>query len=361
MSKIKLKPSIIIKDVGGSYILKDKNGDKNSYFKVSGDYLHLISTLKNGLDMNEILNQEANLDRACVMKFFKALADLNLIDGQDVTGIRKVPNPGVRTKSFLLSLLRIKVFQFNPDHLLTWMYTNLRLSFFYRLSFLVPAFIFSLVMLVLLAAHGFFSFSTHSPEQKIVYFFLFYLFLSLGILIHELAHSMTCKHWGGEVKSLGFLLYYFLPAGFSDVSDSYIFDKFKRISVLLAGPLTTVFIGLWLGGIWLFTEKGSFINTIFYSLALVSFLSPLFSLNPLLKFDGYYLLTEFVGIENLRRRSFNYLKTSIKSVLPYRKKTSTLPRIPRKEKMIYLIYGLISGLYSLFFLFFSIYKLICLL
>lgn len=361
MLKVKLKPGIIIKEVGGSHILKYQNGVKSSYFKVSGDYLNLISELQHGVDIHEILNQEANWNKAYVINFVSALADLNLLDDQEAIGIRKVPNLAGKMKIFLFFVLRIKVFQFDPDRLLTWIYTHLKLSFLYRLSFLVPAFIFSLVMFVLLAAEGFFSFSTDKPEQKIVYYFLYYIFFALGILIHELAHSMTCKHWGGEVKSLGFLLYYFLPAGFSDVSDSYLFDKFKRISVLLAGPLTTIFIGLWLGAIWLVTVKGSFIKNIAYSLALVSIVAPLFSLNPLLRFDGYYLLTEFFGIENLRRRSFNYLKTSIKSVLPYRKKASTLPRIPRKEKIIYLVYGIISGLYSLSFLFFSIYKLICLL
>jgi Zn-dependent protease len=357
MLRVKLKPGVIIREIDGACILKETDGQKRSYFKVSGGQLNLLSRLQNGMDVQEMINQATDGDKASALSFVTRLADLNLLDGVARDHLQKVPPLGMRIIGKLFSLLRIKIFQFDPDRLLAWMHDNLRLGFFYKPSFLVPAFAFSIIMVVLLFSEGFFSFSPSLPEKGIGYFVLFYFFLALGIFVHELAHSMTCKHWGGEIKSLGFLLYYFLPAGFSDISDSYLFNKFRRISVVLAGPLTTLFIGLWLGGIWLITEKGTLLNYMLYYFTLISILAPLFSLNPLLKFDGYFILAEIVGIENLRRNSFNYLKILMKRVF---KNTVKPPALTRKERTTYLIYGLVSGVYSVIFLSFSICKLISL-
>ncbi len=354
MLRIKLKSGTLISEVEGAYILKYKEEEKSSYFKVSRDYSHLLSRLQLGLDLHEIIGQQSNGEKATVMAFITKLSDFGLLEGRDPVRIQRPQSLSLRIKSALSSLLKIKIFQFDPDRLLTWMYNHLRLDIFYRLSFLIPAFAFSFVMLGVLYLQDFFLISAPLPSQKLAYSIVFYLFLALGMIVHELAHSITCKRWGGEVRSLGFLVYYFMPAGFSDISDSYLFDKFKRISVLLAGPLTTVFIGLWLGGIWLVTETGTFINSLAYYLTLLSILGPLFSLNPLLKFDGYYLLTEIVSVENLRGRSFGYLKDLLKYLLLHQDMVS-LP--PKKEKVIYIVYGTISGFYSIAFLSFALYRL----
>lgn len=353
MLRIKLKPDILIKEVEGVYILKNKGAKKNSYVKVSPDYLPLILRIQAGIDVEELFNQDK--DKGALIQFINALAQLNLLEGQRPPFQRVSPFL-IRLKTFLFSLLAIKLFQFDPDRFISWLYLKFKLRFFYRLYFLIPAFAFSIIMLAILFCNNFFSFSYSLPPQRAVFSLLFYLFLSLGMFVHELAHGVTCKHWGGEVKRLGFMLYYLVPAAFSDISDSYLFNKFRRISVLIAGPLTSIFIGLWLGGIWLFTERGSFVNLLFYSLAWLSIFAPLFSLNPLLKFDGYYLLTEFLGMENLRGRSYIYLTSLFKKLSSKDTRPSLEFRL--QERLIYLLYGGISIIFSVAFLLFIINRLV---
>lgn len=188
----------------------------------------------------------------------------------------------------------------------------------------------------------FYTFTHKSAYDLWIFWFL--LFVVSGV--HEFGHGLTCKHYGGEVHRMGLLLIYFSPAFFTDCSDMYLFDQTRK-------RLWTIFAGIWielvmcsLGTlIWFFSPPGSFIGDLGYKLLLLTGVSGIFfNLNPLMKYDGYYALSQYTQIDNLREDSFDYLKAWVKRYLLFQK--TDLPPVGRRKRWIFLLYGTGAFLYS---------------
>lgn len=126
-------------------------------------------------------------------------------------------------------------------------------------------------------------------------------------LVHELSHGLAIKAWGGEVREIGIMLLWFFPCPYVDGTAAAIFpDKRKRALVAAAGimaELTLAAIGLL---VFLNVEPG-LVRTMALDVMLVGTVSTLLANgNPLLKFDGYYVLEDWVEIPNLATRSQRY-------------------------------------------------------
>ncbi|MFB1036718.1 MAG: M50 family metallopeptidase, partial [Sinobacterium sp.] len=176
--------------------------------------------------------------------------------------------------------------------------------------------------------------------------------IALGaIAIHECGHGLTCKHFGGDVHEMGFLLLAFQPCLYCNVNDAWLFeDKWQKIYVALAG----VWVELLLAGIsafvWLLVDVGNPIGFIAYVLMTIgTATSLLVNLNPLLKFDGYYILTDVLEIPNLRQNSISWFSWTLKTRLLGMDDEAPLSPSPR-ERRVYLIYGALVTLYMIFIL-----------
>ena len=171
------------------------------------------------------------------------------------------------------------------------------------------------------------------------------LLLGLGA-IHEFGHGLTCKHFGGDVHQMGFMLIYFTPAFFTDTTDSVLYDRSSRRQwVLFAG----IWIELVICGIcvfvWRFSQPGSFINDLAYKAMLLSGIQgALLNLNPLIKADGYYALSEFLHVDNLREEAFTFLRTGAQKYIL--REEVELPAATRRLRRIYTVFGLAAILYS---------------
>src|SRR5215470_10154378 len=171
------------------------------------------------------------------------------------------------------------------------------------------------------------------------------LLLGLGC-IHEFGHGLTCKHFGGDVHQMGFLLIYFTPAFFTDTTDILLFDRgLRRLWVIFAG----IWIGLTLSGIsaliWHFTAPGSVINDLAYKMLLLSGIQgTLVDLNPLIKADGYYALAQILDIDNLREDSFAFLRAAGRKYLL--REDMDLPPTSRRLRRIYGVFGIAAIIYS---------------
>ena len=141
--------------------------------------------------------------------------------------------------------------------------------------------------------------------KKPGYILLFYLIVSTIMTIHEFAHAVTCRRFKGEVTEMGFMLLYFIPCFYTDVSDIYLMKKkSQRIAVIVAGPLVELTLWGVFTTLYFFLPKESTISDIFYIVMLTSGLkSILVNFNPMIKVDGYYLLEEILGVHNLMERS----------------------------------------------------------
>jgi len=170
-----------------------------------------------------------------------------------------------------------------------------------------------------------------------------------SIALHEFAHAVTCRHYGGEVREMGFLLLFFMPCFYADLSDAWLFPKkARRMAVTWAGPVMQFFTFAVAVLVWRVTVPGTFPNTFAHLIVLVAGLGVLFNFNPLIKLDGYYLLSDWVEIANLRRKSFDYLGNWLKRVVlgwPI-----AAIEADRRHRRIFLSYAILATLYSVFLL-----------
>jgi len=134
--------------------------------------------------------------------------------------------------------------------------------------------------------------------------------------LHELGHGLATKVWGGEVHEVGVILLALIPVPYVDASSAGTFpEKRRRMVVGAAGMMVELFLAalaLWL---WLNTEPG-LIHSMAHNTLLIGSVSTLFfNGNPLLRFDGYYVMTDAIGMPNLATRSNQYLGYLVKRYL----------------------------------------------
>src|SRR4030095_7720188 len=123
-------------------------------------------------------------------------------------------------------------------------------------------------------------------------------------LIHEFAHVLTLHRFGGRVREMGLTTVAFCPCFYCDITDSYLLPhKYQRIAVALAGPFAQAVAGA-LASMWLFLARPENAPLRFAraSTSLVVLLS-IANLFPFARTDGYYILTELLGLPNLRRQA----------------------------------------------------------
>jgi len=181
------------------------------------------------------------------------------------------------------------------------------------------------------------------------YVILYGLFFGIGS-IHELGHGLTTKAFGGEVREIGGMVLYFSPALFCNTNDAWTFEsRARRLWVTFAGPWIEMLVGSIAAIVWITTEPGTFVNT----LAFLTFLSGgimavLANMNPLLPLDGYYALSDWLEIPNLRRRAFEYMAWVGKK---YGLGMDVAePGVTPRERRVFVAYGTAALLYSALFL-----------
>lgn len=128
----------------------------------------------------------------------------------------------------------------------------------------------------------------------------------MGIVkvLHEFGHGLSCKHHGGECHELGAMLLVFTPALYCNVSDSWMLpNKYHRAFIGAAGMYVELFLASIATFVWWFSQPGM-INHIALSVMFICSVSTLvFNGNPLLRFDGYYILMDLLEIPNLRQKA----------------------------------------------------------
>ncbi len=141
--------------------------------------------------------------------------------------------------------------------------------------------------------------------------FMFYQFVVLApvIVIHELAHGVALVHYGGNPGEIGTGLFYFGPMFYVDATDYFNLPRRQRIMVMWAGNLTTVLIGAILFLSRFLVQYPAAIGAILNMAAFWCFYSTLWNLAPPFETDGYYMLTDILGLPELKRDGFAYLKS----------------------------------------------------
>ncbi|MEO1524188.1 MAG: hemolysin D [Planctomycetota bacterium] len=135
---------------------------------------------------------------------------------------------------------------------------------------------------------------------------------TMGIVkvLHEFGHGLSCKKFGGECHEIGFMLLVFTPCLYCNVSDSWMLpNKWKRVWIGAGGIYVEMILASIAAFIWFFTETGTTVNDLCLNMMFLNVVSTvLVNGNPLLRFDGYYILMDTLEIPNLRQKSTEVLK-----------------------------------------------------
>jgi putative peptide zinc metalloprotease protein len=186
--------------------------------------------------------------------------------------------------------------------------------------------------------------SVYSPQTITAGHVGVFVATAVGImLIHELGHAFACKYFGGEVPEIGFMLLYFQPAFYCDVSDAWTFpERRARFWVTAAGSWIQLVAAGVAALVWWIATPGTLVAEVSAAAMLVGgVVTLLTNMNPLLPLDGYYALSDLLDIPNLRQRASAHLwwwvrHTVFRLDLPE-------PQASQSERNILLIYGALSA------------------
>ncbi len=257
-----------------------------------------------------------------------------------------------KLRSQAIGIMYFKVRLFNPDRILAWIEPILR-----PLIGKIGLGLWFILMIAAIAAlvpewealvTGFDSAIAPSNWPAIMAMFV------LAKLVHETGHGVITKRFGGQVPEFGAMMLVLVPAPYVDASAAWGFgSKWRRMAVGAGGMIFELALASVAAFIWLNAANESLVKQLAYNLMLTASISTvLFNANPLMRFDGYYILSDLLEIPNLQQRSFSMLKYLAQKHL-YRVKNPIPPTGSVSEAWILVVYGIAAAAYRIF-LFFSI-------
>jgi putative peptide zinc metalloprotease protein len=247
---------------------------------------------------------------------------------------------------YLLSPLSIRIPLFDPDRLLErW------LPWYRPLFGWVGAIVWCVVVgLALFTAAAHWTELTEDVTDRVLApqnLLLLWLTFPVVKLLHEFGHACATRAWGGEVHEMGIMILVLMPIPYVDATAASAFrETQRRVVVGAAGMIVELFIAALALFLWLEAEPG-ITRAVLYDVMLIAGISTvLFNANPLLRFDGYYMLADVTQIPNLRARANQYLgylaETRLFGVqLPEFEAT-------RGERRWFLFYAVASFIYRVF-------------
>lgn len=188
----------------------------------------------------------------------------------------------------------------------------------------------------------YYNFTAKGFSDLVEFWFLF----GAMAFIHETAHGLTCKHYGAKVEKMGFILMYFAPTFYCDVTQIWIYGgRWERVATVIAGIWADLMICVVATIVWWATPVGMPSHDFAYKVMMITGIGvSLLNLNPLIKLDGYYLFSELSGEVDLKERSTAYVSSWL------RRNVFRLPVelefVSRRRRVFYLVYALLSGVYS---------------
>ncbi|HEX4495512.1 MAG TPA: hypothetical protein VIE43_07595 [Thermoanaerobaculia bacterium] len=195
------------------------------------------------------------------------------------------------------------------------------------------------------------TFKASVPQMKVVLpwsqLAVLYLLVILCGLFHELGHATACARFGAPHGGVGFGLYLVFPAFYADVTKAWRLPPRQRAIVDLGGLYFEAFLVILIGALAHFTG-----NALWYQLFwIVTFLMA-FTLNPVFKLDGYWLLVDLSGLRNLHRRVGQSLVAFFRKLTG--KPGPPLEPLGRSRSVILGLYMLLSAAFCLLIVFLTV-------
>ena len=262
----------------------------------------------------------------------------------------------------LTNVLAIRYRGFDPDRLLGW------LNGYFGWFFSLPAFVATLLLWLAALVLVFTQFETF--QNKLPSFTSFFassnwiwlaLVLAVTKILHEFGHGLACKRYGGECHEMGLMLLVLTPCLYVNVSDSWLLNnKWKRAMIAAAGIYVELILASLAVFVWWFSHPG-LVNQLALNVVFICSVSTvLFNANPLLRYDGYYVLSDLTEIPNLRSKATAILQRACGSVF-LGMETRSDPFLPTRKQWFFAIYSVAAASYRwliTFSIFWFVYRLL---
>ncbi len=182
-----------------------------------------------------------------------------------------------------------------------------------------------------------------------------YLIVVLGVtkIVHEFGHGLLCHHYGGECHEMGVMFLVLTPCLYCNVSDSWMLpSKWQRAAIGAGGIYVELVMASIATFVWWFSEPGMLNHLALRVMFICSVSTVLFNGNPLLRFDGYYILSDILEIPNLRQKANKILQTKM-AELCLGLEMPDDPFLPQTNQAMFGLYTVAAVAYR-WFIFFSI-------
>lgn len=247
----------------------------------------------------------------------------------------------------LSNILAIRFKGIDPDKLLTRMLPYMR--WFYTRPAVIGCILLWLSALTLVTVQ-FDTFQSKLPSFHQFFtaenWIYFTVALCVTKVIHEFGHGLTCKYFGGECHEMGVMVLVLTPCLYCNVSDSWMLpNKWHRAAIGMGGMYIELCIAAVCTWIWWFSESGTLLNQLCLSTIFVCSVSTLiFNANPLLRYDGYYILSDLTEIPNLRQKASSILSRKLgKWCLGLEEPDD--PFLPERNQAFFALYSIAAAIY----------------
>lgn len=320
---------------------------RQTYLQLGEDALHVLELIDGHRTPDDIAREflvrhEAELPVELLAQFVSQLEKLGLLEVPPEEASspfsRAAPRPGL-----LSQLLFLRVRTVDPQRYLNAVHRGVGPLFS---GWALLAGLASIATAIAVLSEGWADLwsqvATLYRPSSLAMFWIAFLFV---ILVHETAHGVTCVHFGGRVREMGFLLIYLMPGCYTDVSAAWMFPKrSQRLWVSLAGVIAEGVLWSVAVFLWRLATPESLLHNVCRSVILLSGVGILFNLNPLIKLDGYYALSDALALPNLRSRSMSQLGRALWTLATGFRVSA--PSATPRERRIFLVYGALALVYT---------------
>lgn len=334
-------------------ILRDPLTDK--YYRLSRYEFDLLSELDGRITIEQAVEKQKTAGQYYAIKDAQAIvakaAQLGLVLGTRYGTAAMQRDLKQRMKAakrakYLSSVYFLFIPVWNPDRFLE------RTVWFFRLianrwTGYVAAIATTIALYLVIAG---------LPRIRLEFLFFFnlenllFLWVTIALtkIIHEFAHAYTAKSFGLRVPDMGIAFLIFFPCLYCNTTDAWqLADRRQRIAISAAGILAEAVLAVISTFVWYFSKPGLLNSLSFYLMAVSLGSTVLFNANPLMRFDGYFMLIDFLKMPNLATNSLRHVKyLFLNRVLG--NDTVTTPARDESDGFTFTTYGIAAFLYRVF-------------
>lgn len=169
-------------------------------------------------------------------------------------------------------------------------------------------------------------------------------------ILHELGHALSCRYFKAECHEMGFMLLVGTPCLYCNVSDAWMLpSRWRRIAISAAGMYVEAILAATCFLLWWYSLPG-FFNSLCLNVVVICTISTVFfNGNPLLRYDGYYILADLLDIPNLRQQA-NALIGNALGRWFFGVDVANQRLLPERHQLLLLVWGLGAGVYRVLML-----------